>query len=99
MRTGEEHEIPIRDRLGLLGPLDKLGQNEHKQKIIVVEDQRCELWQGVLTNDYEKKWLPKLQQRVLPPLRETVDLEEEMEMEEDEDDVDDDEAAIDDDDM
>lgn len=79
-RAGQEHEIPINERLGLLGPMDKLGQNEHKQKIVVVEDQRCELWQGLCTVDYEKKWLPKLQRvPVLPGLTDTVVMEEEDE--------------------
>ena len=32
----------------------------HEQRIRVVEDQRCELWQGVWTADYEKRWLPKI---------------------------------------
>ena len=95
-RAGEEHEIPINERLGLMGPADRLGMsayveaglerlNEgkdtgskkvtkgkkaesknqkgllpHEQRIRVVEDQRCELWQGVWTVDYEKRWLPKI---------------------------------------
>ena len=86
-RAGEEHAIPINERLGLIGPMDKLGmspfmeetlqklgiyegrlnnnskegvQKAHNQNITVVEDERCELWQGLWTVDYEKKWLPKI---------------------------------------
>lgn len=90
-RAGDEHEIPINERLGLMGPADRLGMSSyveeglsrlgmielspsktgdddkkkqklkpHEQMIHVVEDQRCELWQGLWTVDYEKRWLPKI---------------------------------------
>ena len=37
-----------------------VGKGGNPLKIRVVEDQRCELWQGVWTVEYEKKWLPKI---------------------------------------